>query len=283
MNKIEKQINQHKVLMTMIYSFIFAFGLNTFLTPENIFATGLTGIAQIIDVLIPSISFAIIYLLINIPGVVIGFMYLGKKFTLYSLLSIFVVSISTALLPTVGITDDPILNCIFGGIVMGYGMGGLLKFGSSSGGLDFYSLFLYQKFGIGFTSFQTTFNIIIVVASGLLFGIEICLYSLLALFVRQLMLSKVYTTHNKVTIWIVGENVGEVSDFINYKLGRGTNIFHNVEGGYTHKQKQVLMAILDEYEFRELQDKIDQIDSSVFLYATEARYIGGNYRIKLKK
>lgn len=283
MNIIEKQIDRHKIIMTIMYSFIFAFGLNMFLTPENILSTGLTGIAQIVSILIPVIPFGLFYFLINIPGVIIGFIFLGKKFTLYSLISVITVSVATTIIPTMGITNDVILNCLFGGIIMGYGMGGLLKYGSSTGGLDFYGMYLYQKFGINFTNLQTMINVGIILTSGFLFGIEIALYSMLALIVRQMMVAKVYTTHQKLTVWVIGESVRDVSDYINFQLGRGTNIFHNVEGGYTHNEKEVLMAILDEYEFRSLQDNIKSINSEVFMYASGTSHIGGNYQIKRKK
>jgi len=282
---IEKKLNNHKVILTIFYSFIFSVGIVYFLAPASLISTGLTGIAQILVFLEAGLpiqfGFSAIYLVLNIPGLVLGYYKIGKKFTTYSLISVLTVTFFTAILPVIVITEDIILNSLVAGVIIGYSLGGLLRIGASSGGTDFYGIYLYERFGFDFTKVNLFINTIIILSSMYIYSVEIGLYTFLCFIVRQFMVNYTYTNNNKLTVWIVGDDLSKVSTFINQKLGRGTSIFTNVQGGYSRNDKEVIMTILNESQYRELRNNVKIIAPDAFVSANSTISMHGNYaRIK---
>ena len=134
-----------KISLIIILSIIYAFGVTCFLQPSNLVSMGLTGVAQLVSHF-SAISFGVIYLVLNIPGIILSFCKLGKRFTFYSVLSILVVTLTSEILSNASLpasfTDERIVNCFFAAAIMGFSLGGLLKIGASSGGFDFYCLYI---------------------------------------------------------------------------------------------------------------------------------------------
>ncbi len=282
MIKIEKHLTDRKVYYTIFYSMIYTLGITLFLQTAGLISTGLAGVAQIIDHIfnylhIPS-TYGTIYLLINIPGIILGWTKIGKRFTIYSLFSILTVTVVSDLFPVIHVTNDIMLNSIFGGLLMGYGIGGLLKIGASSGGTDFYGVYLFEKYGMDFTRVNTIINVVIISFATLIFGVEIGLYTILSFYIRTVTLDTVFTNNNKLTVWIIGRDLTKVSQYINQKLKHGTTIIPNVEGGYTRENKEVIMTILNQYEYAMLIEDLYKIDPSVFINVTETYKIHGNFK-----
>ena len=89
-----------------------------------------------------------------------------------------------------------------------------------------------------------------------------------------------YTNNRKLTVWIVGKDVSKVSTFINTKFGRGTSLFKEVEGGYSREEKQVLMTVLSEFQYKELVTMIHKIEDNVFITASKTDELEGNFAFK---
>ncbi len=288
MKTILKIMTDKKFYYTIIFSMIYALGIIIFLDKANLISTGLAGASQIIlfftEKLGLGVTYGLIYLVTNIPGVILGWYKIGKKFTFYSLVSILTVTITSDLMPeSIIITHDIILNSIFGGLLMGYGIGGLLRIGASSGGTDFYGIYLFEKYGIDFTRINTMINIGVIGVAMIIFGLEIGLYTILSFYIRTVTLDTVFTNNNKLTVWIIGRDLTKVSQYINQKLKHGTTIIPNVEGGYTREKKEVIMTILNQYEYSMLIDDLHKIDPSVFINVTETYRIHGNFKYKKDK
>lgn len=282
MNKLRKLFNFHKVVMTIVYSVIYTLGIVLFLNNANLISTGVAGIAQIVVDVINRFgigsTYGIVYLILNIPGIVLGWYKVGRKFTFYSLLSIVTVTVTSNMVPEIEVSKDLIMNAIFGGALMGFGIGGLLKIGGSSGGTDFYGIYLYQKFGMDFTRINTLINVVIIAVATFLYGTEIALYTILSFYVRTVALDQVFTNNNKITVWIIGEDLSKVSQYINSYLKHGTTIINNVEGGYTRQHKEIIMTILNQYEYSMLVEDIYKIDPTVFINVTETFDVHGNFK-----
>ncbi len=287
MEKLEKYLIDTKIYYTIIYSMIYALGIILFLDTAGLISTGLAGVAQIINFFtetmgIPA-TYGTIYLVLNIPGILLGWLKIGRRFTIYSLVSILTVTLVSDLVPAVVVTNDIMLNSIFGGLLMGYGIGGLLKIGASSGGTDFYGVYLFEKYGLDFTRVNTIINVIIISVATLIFGMEIGLYTILSFYIRTVTLDTVFTNNNKLTVWIIGRDLTKVSQYINQKLKHGTTIIPNVEGGYTRESKEVIMTILNQYEYAMLIEDLYKIDPSVFINVTETYKVHGNFKRKKGK
>ncbi len=279
-----KKFSKNKMLLTIMYSFIFGVGLGLFMENANLISTGLAGVAQILTYVAAdfhiALTFSVVYWIINIPGIIIGYVKIGTNFTNYSVVSILTVSIVMHFMPSFLLTNDILLNCFMGGIILGYSTGGLLKIGSSCGGTDFFGIYIFHKFGFKFSSVNLAINMIIILTSAWYFGTEIALYTLLSVCVRQLTFNYIYTNNHKLTVWIVGDDLSKVSCFINQKLGRGTSIFKEVEGGYSRENKEVLMTILNEYQYQELINCVYNINPNIFISVNKAYRVDGNFVFK---
>ncbi len=284
MNKIINVVSNKKILLTIVYSIVYTLGITLFLDSADLISTGLSGVAQILDNVLDSLSipssYGSLYLLLNIPGIILGWIKIGKKFTFYSIVSIVTVTITSGIFPVIKITDDIILNSIFGGLLMGYGIGGLLKIGASSGGTDFYGIWLFEKYDMDFTKINVIINFGIIGFATLIYGIEIGLYTILSFYIRTVSIDQVFTNNNKITVWIIGQDLTKVSQYINQKLKHGTTIIPNVEGGYTRERKEIIMTILNQYEYSILIEDLYKIDPSVFINVTETYKLHGNFKFR---
>ncbi len=274
-------ISLKKIIQVIFYSLIYSLGMSIFLIPMQLIATGVAGITQILTYLVPSVSYATFYLALNIPGIYLGFQKLGFSFTTYSLISILTVSISSSLIPPLVITNDILLNCIFAGMVMGYSLGSLLKIGASSGGTDFWGIWIQRKFDYDFVKINFSINVAIIITAIFLFNLEIGMYTLVSFYIRNLTINQIFINNNKMTVWIIAEDLNKVSKYINENLGHGTTIIKGA-GGYTHKEKEIIMTILTQYEYSILIDKINLICPDAFVNVTETFKIQGNFKRKGK-
>lgn len=281
MTNFNNKIAYDKIIKIIVFSGIYTAGLHYFMNPANLLTTGLAGISQIIEELTP-ISYGIIYIIINIPGIILGFTSLGKKFTIYSLFSILTVSFCSFLFSIIPVWEtnnlDPLINAIFGGVLMGYGMGMLLKIGGSSGGTDFFGMYLLKYKNIDFQKVNLVINLFIIVIGFVFWGIELGLYTLVSLYVRTMALEYTFTNAQSVTLFIVGENLDKVSDYITCRLKRGTTIINDVEGGYTHKNKQMIMTTLNKYEYSVFIGEIFNIKGDLFINIMDTKQIVGNFQ-----
>ncbi len=170
MKKIINKIRFNKVLKILIFSCMYALGIQLFMQPANLLTTGMAGIGQILSG-VTNIKYGIIYTLINIPGIIIGFRFIGKRFTFYSILNIFTVSFITLFIPVIKISSDTMIDAIFGGILIGYSVGKLLEIGASSGGTDFYAMYLLKYKDKDFHKVNLIVNMGVIVLGIIYFGV----------------------------------------------------------------------------------------------------------------
>lgn len=279
-----------KLLKLSLYSFIYAIGFQLFIAPSNLLATGFSGVAQIIVHLSPAelgLTYSIVYFILNIPGFVLSYKTMGKEFTISTFLVVFLMSFFTSVVANLTegwyITDDVILQCVFGGLTMGYAIGAILKMGSSSGGTDIFGLYLLKTKNMSFTSVNMAMNAVIILFALEIFGMEAGLYTLLSLYVRNATIKFVFTNNELVTLFIITKDSSVVQKLITMKLHRGTTIMHGY-GGFTHADKEVVMTTLNQYEYRLFVNMLDQyVDEQVFVNVVDTRGIIGNYNVQKNK
>src|SRR5690625_1030255 len=136
-----------RFIVVIIGSFLLALSLNFFLINANVYASGFSGAAQLLssiskDFFTLDISTGIFLFLLNIPVLIIGWLKIGKGFTIYSIFSVVFSTLFLELLPIISLTDDIILNAVAGGVVGGAGVGISLKRGASTGGMDIVAMIL---------------------------------------------------------------------------------------------------------------------------------------------
>ena len=263
--------------------FVFALGVNLFLSPANVYTTGLLGLSQEISVILsnifntPDIT-SILYLLLNIPAVLLGWFKVGKKFTLRTFFAIALLSLFTALIPNdkVYITDK-LLAIITSGLFMGAGVGITLKHGSSTGGTDIFALFISLFRGKSFGVYNLALNsIVIALAIILNQDVTTGVYMLVSLYVTGIVVDKVHTANDKYTLYIVTSQLDEVRKAMLENVVRGLTIFES-EGGKTHFKNNTIMTTIEKGELYSAIDVIKHADEKAFITILKTEKVVGTF------
>lgn len=273
-----------KFLIVTGAAIIYACALNFFLTPSHLFTGGLAGISQLItsvgskyfDVALPT---GLLLFLFNIPIIYLAWKEIGKEFTFYSGYSILIMSVALEVVPVVRVSDDMLLNTIFGGALSGLGIGITLRYGASTGGLDIIALIASFRKGKSVGSYLFMINAVIVILAGIFFQWERALYTMISLYTSTRVVDFIHTSHVKLTAFIVTRKVEEVREAIFSRMVRGVTIMQ-AEGAYTHEKKGVLMMVLTRYELYELNRTLKQVDPQAFTNIVETVDVKGNFKRK---
>lgn len=264
------------IVVIGLSSFLFAFAFNTFFVPHKLASGGVTGIAFFIHHFL-HINTGWVVLIINIPLFFFGLRYLGKRFILLTIYAVLVMSFSMKFIPIHAASGDILLSSIIGGALYGIAVGMIIRIGGSTGGTDIVSLILAKKknFQVGFLSI--CMNLLVVGISGLVFGWNITLYTIIAIYVAGRAVDMVYTTQNKLTVTIVTEKFQELSDALIHLHARGITIT-DAEGAFTHKPKKILTTVITKYELNETKHTIKSTDPNAFVNITQTLEVMGRFR-----
>ncbi|WP_312473309.1 YitT family protein [Neobacillus sp.] len=265
-----------QIIVTGACALLFGFAFNTFLIPHKLASGGVTGIAFFIHHFI-HINTGWIILIINIPLFVLGLKYLGKRFILLTIYAVVVLSLSMKFIPVHPISHDILLSSIIGGALYGIAVGILIRFGGSTGGTDIISLTLSKKKNMQVGFLNTCMNLLVVGISGVIFGWNITLYTIIAIYVAGRAVDMVYTTQNKLTLTIVTEKYEELCEALIHLHVRGVTIT-DAEGAYTHKPKKVLTTVITKFELSETKHTIRGIDPNAFVNITQTLEVMGRFR-----
>ncbi|MFZ3589195.1 YitT family protein [Bacillus sp. DJP31] len=271
-----------KILVVLLGALLNAIGLNLFLIPAHVYASGFTGVAQLIASLIQDhtpffISTGILLFLLNIPVTILGWKKVGKSFTLYSFLSVALTTLFLELIPVYQVSTDILLNAVFGGVIIALGVGLTLKFGASTGGVDIIALVLSRMKDKPIGPYIFALNAIIIVAAGLLYGTQEALYTLVALYVTTRVIDSIHTRHAKLTAMIVTKKGEELKQAIHSKLVRGITILP-AKGAFTNEPKEMIMIVITRYELYDLERIIREVDQNAFTNIVQSTGVFGFFR-----
>ena len=271
-----------KFSVSIVYAILASIAMNFFYQPGNIYSSGLTGLAQILTTLSTKIvgfnvPVSITLYLLNVPLFFIAWKKIGKKFTIFTFITVTLTSLFMHIVPQTVMTQDPIICAIFGGAISGSGIGFVLKNGVSSGGLDILSITIRKKTGRSVGSISIYFNALIVFVAGYLFGWQYMFYSALSIFVSGKVTDAVYTKQKKMQVMIVTKNPDRVVDEIQKKMRRGITIIHEAEGAYHHDRQTVLLTIVTRFELPSLEAAMKESDPNDFVSISDNVKILGRF------
>lgn len=215
--------------------------------------------------------------LLNIPVAILGWLKIGKGFTIYSFVNVVLTTFFLEVLPVWAFSPDILLNAVFGGVILAFGAGITLKYGASSGGLDIIALILSRVSDRPVGVYFLVLNSIIVITAGLLFDPEQALYTLVALYVSSRVIDAIYTRHVKLTAMIVTKQAESLRKAIHEQVTRGITRIP-AKGGYTADDKEILMIVITRYELYQLKKVIQEVDPSAFTNIVETAGIFGFFR-----
>ncbi|MFC4322346.1 YitT family protein [Litchfieldia salsa] len=271
-----------KAIVVILGALLNAIALNMFLIPADVYSSGFTGVAQLIsrtlEVYSPFyLSTGILLLMLNIPVALIGWQRIGKSFTIYSFLSVAATTLFLSIVPIYKLSDDIILNAVFGGVIIGIGVGFTLKWGASTGGLDIVAMILSRKKDKPIGTYFFTMNSFIILTAGFLYGWEKALYTLVFIYVSTRVIDAIHTRHEKLTAMIVTKKAEELKKAIHEKLVRGITLIP-AKGAFTNEEKNLMIIVVTRYELFDLERVIKSVDPNAFTNIVQTTGIFGFFR-----
>lgn len=269
-----------RFVIVIFTGIISAIAVNDFLVPGDVFAAGVTGIAQLLEGLFSFLHIpmktGILIFLINIPIMILGWVKLGKQNTLYSILTVFSVSFFTTIVPQTTITDNQLMNSLMGGVLLGMAVGLCLKFGFTTGGLDIVSLVLSKTTGKTVGSFMMLINMLIVIFAGIFYNLASALYTIICIFAMTQVIDLIHTSHQKLTAFITTSKAEEVKQSILKDLVRGFTLMPSV-GGYSGQDTMTIMIVISRYELYDLEQAVYTVDENAFVNIVPTQTVLGRF------
>ncbi|MDR0614592.1 MAG: YitT family protein [Lactobacillales bacterium] len=271
-----------KLSAGVIYAILSAIAMNFFFQPGNIYASGVSGLAQIIYTIskrlfIFNMPVSLNIWLMNFPLFFLAWRRISKNFTIFTVITVTLSVFFIRIVPETKLTADPIINAIFGGVINGAGIGYALRNGLSSGGLDIVSLSIQKKTERSIGVISMSFNAVIVTLAGFLFGWKYALYTILTIFVSGKVTDAIFTRQKKMQIMIITKMPNKVASCIQEKLRRGATIVHSAEGAYTHSAQGIVFTVVTAAEISDLKKVMELTDDSAFVSIQENVKIIGNF------
>ncbi|MFJ8518925.1 YitT family protein [Lysinibacillus xylanilyticus] len=254
---------------------IIAIGFNVFLLPNQVASGGVSGISTILHGLF-GWNPGFVQYAFNIPLFIAGVLLLGKKFGIKSF-------IGTVTLPLIVLltnswepwTDNPLLGALFGGIVVGLGIGLVFKGNASTGGTDLLAQIITKYTGISLGTSVLLIDGIIAISAAIVFDLEKGLYALIGLYVttKTIDIIQLGFSQSKM-VYIITMKQDEVRDAIYAEIERGVTKLPAI-GGYTGEARPVLMVVVYQTEFTKLKQLIKSVDPSAFVIVSNAYEVLG--------
>jgi uncharacterized membrane-anchored protein YitT (DUF2179 family) len=256
-------------------------GIEQFLVPNKILDGGIVGISIILSHL-TEVKLGLFIFLLNIPFFFIGYKQIGKTFALSTVLGISTLSLTTLLLHSAPVfTEDLLLATVFGGIVLGTGVGIVIRYGGSLDGTEILAILLDKKLPFSVGEIIMVFNVFIFAVAGFVFGWDRAMYSLLTYFIAFKMIDIVIAgLDESKSAWIISDHHKELGDAILARLGRGVT-YLNGEGAFTGDDKKVIFCVITRLEEAKLKSIVEELDPSAFLAVANISEVrGGRFKKK---
>lgn len=278
--KIYKEIINY--IMLTIGVMVAAFALETFLIPNTILDGGVTGISIIISRL-SHIPLSILVLICNVPFIYVGYKNLGKSFLVRTIYSMILFSLMLHFFEVIApVTDEILLATVFGGMILGAGVGLVIRSGGCVDGTESVAIVISKKTNLSVGQVVLIFNLIIYSTAGFLFGFDRAMYSLLTYFITFKVIDFVSEGLEQAkAALIITEKGTTLSKEIYKRLGRTTT---TIKGkGLISGEKEVLYCVLTRIEIYELRKIVEAMDKSAFVVIQDVSDIIGTHIKSNKK
>lgn len=262
-------------LLILVGATLQAAALRLFLIPAQLVSGGVSGLAQLIHHY-TAFPIGMMVLIGNIPLFILGWQYLGgPRFTIRTVLSILAFSIFTDLLalflPAEGVTEDLVLNTIYGGLIMGVGLGIVYRGRGTSGGSDILGRILNRRVGITISQAYLVTDSLVILGAGFVFGWTKALYGLVLIYVAGLAAESALQGTNIVrSAMIVTVETEAITQAIMRDLQRGVTILSGT-GAYTGEPRNVIYCVVSRMEINRLRILVYDLDPQAFMVIGQAQ------------
>lgn len=255
---------------------ITAVGITFFLAYNSIITGGFSGLALMIHYLLDFEIGKTIFIL-NIPIFIIGYKQLGVSKMINSLIAVMSLSFWTVFFSQYNLifTNDKLLASLFGGGLIGIGLGIVFRFNGTSGGTDIIAKIIEKHTYFKLGQCIATINIIIIVVSGLLLDFEVALYGTITTFITGRVVDFVQQGLNvSKAVFIISYKYTSIKKDIYKQLGRGVTLLDG-KGGFTGDQREIILCTLKSKEVLKLKELVKKIDNDAFIIVTSAHEVLG--------
>ncbi len=254
-----------KLTALTIGAFLVAVGLEYFLVCNNIIDGGIIGISILLSY-VKGLPLGALIVGLNIPFFLFGYKKLGQKFLFYSLYAILALGGFVTLFKNCyKITGNPLLACIFGGLIVGTGVGIILKNNGSLDGTEVIAMTISKRLGFSVGEIIMFFNIFILLSAGFVFDWDRAMYSIMAYFVIFKTIDMVLEGFDdSKAMLIVTEKPDEIAKIIMHELGRGVTFLHG-QGAYSGIDRKIIYCIINRLELSKIRDVIEDCDETAFV------------------
>jgi len=270
-----------RIIMVTLGAVIMALGLELFLVPNHIMDGGIVGVSIITSHLL-NLPLGIFIFILNLPFIFLGYKQIGKTFALSTGLGITVLSTATLALHNLRpFTEDTLLATVFGGMILGVGVGIVIRYGGSLDGTEILAILFNSKTPFSVGEIIMFFNIIIFTVAGFVFNWEQAMYSIIAYYIAYKMIDIVIQgLEESKSVYIISDEIDEIGQTIMDRLGRGVTFLHG-EGAYTGNDKKVIFTVITRLEESKLKTIVADIDDNAFLaIGNIAEVKGGRFKKK---
>lgn len=253
-----------------------SFALEVFLVPVTILDGGVVGVGMIVSQL-TRIPLGLLTFVFNIPFLIIGSKQLGHRFLLSAVYSMALFSVMLRLFEDIsGVTDEPILAVVFGGVLLGFGVGLVLRGGGCLDGTETVALLVSRKTQLSVGQVVFGINILIYAAAGILFGWDRAMYSLMTYFISFKLIDMVEEGMEQAkSVMIIANDGAAMADTIYERLGRTCTMMEG--NGRISGQKSILYCVVTRVEIPAIRRIIREADGSAFVTISDVSEILGSH------
>lgn len=276
-----------KVLRHLIFitlgAIIAAYALEAFLVPNNVIDGGIIGISMIISY-VTKWNLGLLVIILNAPFILLALKKMGKLFVIQTAYASIILALALNIFHGYKVTGDVTLATVFGGIILGVGVGLILKNEGSLDGTEILSLLVSKRFGLSVGEFIMGLNLFIYLVAGKIFGWESAMYSILTYFVASKVIDVVMEGLNSSkSVRIISDDAGAIGNALIEKLDISVTYLKGI-GGYSGQDKDIIYCVISRLELPKMIEIIKEIDSKAFVSVVDVHETyGGRGRKKIDK
>ncbi|EGC82556.1 YitT family protein [Anaerococcus prevotii] len=268
-----------KYIWIFFGSFLISAGLYFFLIQHDIAAGGVSGFSVVLSNIFPVLSVGVTNAVLNVLIMSLGVIILGFDFAKKSIfasliLSLFII-IFERVFPNVILTNDKIINIIFGAITMSLGLAIVFYNGSSTGGTDLIASVLNKLTGIPIHISMFLADFVVVISSMIVFGVELGLYAVLTIMIQSIGIDYfIQGFGRKIAILVISDKYEEINKLIISKHKKGVTLL-KAEGGYSYDDKKVVMTVTPFRMYPKIREEIINVDKKAFIFTYQVSEVLG--------
>lgn len=275
--KLKKYIT--KYFFITFGAFVAAFAIEGFLIPNDIIDGGIVGISMMISY-ITKFNLGLILVLFNLPFLFLALQKMGKTFVLTIFYGVTMLGIFVNLI-NFHVTESELLATVFGGIILGVGVGLILRNDGALDGTEILAIRLAKKFGFSVGEIIMFFNLFIYTAAGFLYGWDSAMYSILTYFIAFRIIDVVMEgLNNSKSIYIITNFASEIGSAIMKELDISVTYMKG-KGGYSGKEQTIIYCVVSRLEITKIKNLIKENDPSAFYFVQDVHEVDG-VRVKKK-